>query len=441
MLYIYSHAHIITMDQNGEYENGYICTDTANGRILDIGPMTDFAHLSYLSREDVRIIDLDGSWILPAFIDSHSHLGLFDDGLDFEGDDGNEDTDPITPQVRAIDGVFNGDPCFREAYEAGVGIVMTGPGSGNVMGGQFAILKTYEKTVDRAIINAFAAQKAALGENPKRVYGKDNKTPATRMGSAALLRDILYKAKDYENKWTRYQKKADEYLAADKEDSDDEDPEPPDFDLQLDSLLPLLRGQIPLKIHAHRQDDILTAVRLCNEFGLSYTLDHCTEGYLIADILADEYQAGHAPGRGTGNREALGGRLMGVIIGPVISDRSKPELSNLSLRSAGTLKAAGLPVCVMTDHPCVPQQYLSLSAALTVRGGMDSQTALQAITTEPARLLGIDRDYGSLAVGKMADMTVFTEHPFSYQARVRLFVGGGVGRYDPDGLWAAGGNG
>ena len=425
-MFICKNARIVTMDERGVIENGFVGIE--QGRIARLGAMTEYDEDESLH----EVLSLDGAWVLPGFIDSHSHLGLFDDGLDFEGDDGNEDTDPITPQIRGIDGIFNADQCFREAYEAGVSLVMTGPGSGNVMGGQFAVLRTYEKTVERAVVNAFAAQKAALGENPKRVYGKDNKTPATRMGSAALLRDVLYRARDYDKKWLLYDKRA----AAYSEDRDEEEPEAPDFDLQLDSLRMLLHGEVPLKIHAHRQDDILTAVRLCNEFGLCYSLDHCTEGHLIADVLCEEYLAGQKDGRGTGNCVQAGGRLLGVIVGPIICDRAKPELANLSLRAAATMKKAGLPVCIMTDHPCVPQQYLALSASLTVKGGMSVSDALASITIEPARLLGLEDEYGSLRVGKIADLTVFSEDPFSYRSRVRLFVGGGVVRYDPEGLWS-----
>ena len=422
---ILKNAKILTMDSAGTIENGFVAI--CDQKIQMVGEMKDYS----LDETGYQIHSLGGAWILPGFIDAHSHLGLFNDGLDFEGDDGNENTDPITPQIRGIDGIFNGDVCFREAYEAGVSMVMTGPGSANVMGGQFAILHTYRNTVEEAVVRPFAAQKAAFGENPKKVYGKENKLPATRMGAAAILRETLYKAIDYVKKWETYEQK----MAAREPESSDEQPDPPDFDFQLDSLKELIRGEIPLKIHAHRQDDILTAVRLSNEFGLKYTLDHCTEGYLIADFLRDEYVAGKLPGRGTGNRENKGGKLLGVIIGPVICDRAKPELSRLSIRAASILKRAGLPVAIMTDHPCVPQQYLPLSSSLTVKGGMDCRDALLSITLEAAQILGVDEEYGSVTPGKYADLTIFSGDPFDYKSKVLSFLGQGIIRFDPDGLF------
>jgi imidazolonepropionase-like amidohydrolase len=403
--------------------------------------MDDFSMDAVLNQKDRNVngnqmIDVHGGWVLPGFIDAHSHIGLFDDSLDFEGNDGNEETDPITPQLRAIDGIHNADVCFREAYESGVSIVMSGPGSGNVMGGQFALLRTYERTVDRAIIQEPSAQKVAFGENPKRVYGKDDKAPATRMGTAGLLRDTLFKAVEYRDKKDNYLRKKTEYDQAKARHDEDitEMPDAPDFDFQLESLVSVLNADIPLKIHAHRQDDILTAVRICNEFGLTYTLEHCTEGFEIADILAEEYKSGQAKGRGTGNRDQKGGRLLGVIVGPIIGDRSKPELSGLTTKNAGILQKAGLPVAIMTDHPCVPTQYLLLSVGLAVKGGLPEDTALMAITGTAAQICGISDRYGSLTVGKKADFTVFSGDPLDVRSNVCLFVGGGVVRYDPDSL-------
>ena len=430
------HACLLTMDQQGVIKDGYIAAE--EDRIVGIGPM-NLIPAELLSDESNHIIDVKGSWVLPGFIDAHSHIGLFDDSLDFEGNDGNEETDPITPQLRAIDGIHNADVCFREAYEAGVAVVMAGPGSGNVMGGQFALLHTFERTVDRAVIQAPSAQKIAFGENPKRVYGKDDKAPATRMGTAGLLRDTLFKALEYREKWDEYHVQKTEYdqAIADHDEDAPESPDRPDFDFQLESLFPVLSAKIPLKIHAHRQDDILTAVRICNEFGLKYTLEHCTEGHLIADVLHDEYIAGNAPGRGTGNKEAKGGKLLGVIVGPIIGDRSKPELSSLSVKNAGILHKEGLPVAIMTDHPCVPEQYLLLSTALACKGGLPEMDALASITCTAAEICGISDLYGSLTSGKKADFTVFSGDPYDFRSTVRLFIGGGIARYDPEELYAA----
>lgn len=432
---IIKNAKVVSMDRNGIIENGYLTAD--KGVILQIGEMKDFDTIRI--SVDSIVIDGKGGWLLPAFIDAHSHLGLFNDSLDSEGSDGNEMTDPITPQMRAIDGIHNADVCFREAYEGGVGVVMTGPGSGNVLGGQFAIVKTYERTVEKALIRAPGAQKAAFGENPKRVYGKDNKTPQTRMGTASLLREALLNAIDYREKLERFNEKLVEYdnaqLSPDKDKPDY--PDKPEPDIQAESLLPVVEGKLPLKIHAHRQDDLLTAVRICNEFGLTYTLEHCTEGHLIADILFEEYEAGQAEGRGTGVN-GTGGKLLGVVVGPIIGDRSKPELSNLSLKTASVLRAAGLPVAIMTDHPCVPQQYLALSAALSVRGGMSETNALEAITILPAQILGISDSFGSLKEGKSADFSLFNGNPFDYRSKLMVFAGGGVIRFDPEGIAQAG---
>ncbi len=421
-------ARILTMDGSRTIENGYIIV--RDGRIAQIGEGEP--RIPEGMDRDTTVIDGKGGWLLPALIDAHSHLGLFDDSLDMEGSDGNEMTDPVTPHLRAIDGIHNADVCFREAFEGGVGIVMTGPGSGNVLGGQFALVKTYERTVEDAILREPAAQKAAFGENPKRVYGKDNKSPQTRMGTAAILREALSEAVGYKEKLDRYKEKLDEYKAA--KDTGDEDPperpDKPDLDIQSEALIPVIEGRLPLKIHAHRQDDILTAVRICNEFSLTYTLEHCTEGHLIADVLFKEYQAGQAEGRGAGVSAGIGGRLRGIVIGPIIGDRSKPELSHMTLRTAAILTKAGLPVALMNDHPCVPQQYLLLSASLAVRGGLDEQAALEAITIRPAEILGIDDRYGSLTEGKAADLCLFDRDPLDCRGHLRLFIGDGQIRYD-----------
>jgi imidazolonepropionase-like amidohydrolase len=425
---VIKNVRILTMDSSRIIENGYIIA--RDGLIFRVG---ETSHLNLAEIEkDATVIDSGGGWLLPGLIDAHSHLGLFDDSLDMEGSDGNEMTDPVTPHLRAIDGIHNADVCFREAYEGGVGIVMTGPGSGNVLGGQFAMVKTYERTVEDALIREPAAQKAAFGENPKRVYGKENKSPQTRMGTAAILREALSEAIEYTEKLDRYREKLDEYNEARRNDREDppERPDKPDIDLQAESLIPVIEGRLPLKIHAHRQDDILTAIRICNEFGLTYTLEHCTEGHLIADVLLKEYIAGQAKGRGSGIGSGAGGKLKGIVVGPIIGDRSKPELSNLTLKTAAVLTDAGLPVALMTDHPCVPQQYLMLSAALTVRGGLSESQALEAITIRPAEILGIDDRYGSLTEGKAASFCLFDGDPLDCRSKVLMFVGDGVIRFD-----------
>ena len=424
-------AEIYTMEKEGPIPNGYVAFDRE--KILKVGSGDEWK--SAFAGEEA--VDAKGARVYPGFIDAHSHLGLFDDGLTDEGSDGNEIVSPVSPDLRAIDGMHNADPCFKEARDGGVVLVAAGPGSANIIGGQFALVKTYEKTIDRAIVDPFIAMKAALGENPKMCYGKENKAPQTRMGNAALLRGVLSETIEYyekkkqsEEKWAEYNE-AMKPENADQKDKDDKPDRPDVFekDLELEAMIPVICGQKPLKIHAHRQDDILTAVRIANEFSLKYTLDHCTEGHLIADVLKEEYDLGQSENRGLGifsdPDKPKGGKLLGIIIGPVIGDRSKPELSNLSLSTAGVLEKEGLPVAVMTDHPCVPEQYLPLSAALAKKGGMTEQGALEAVTVRAAEILGVSDRYGTIASGKAPDMVVISGSPLSLESDVLMVIGSG----------------
>ena len=355
---------------------------------------------SLLADSDSQVIDAAGGWLLPGLIDAHCHVGLFDDGLTVEGEDGNEMTDPVTPHLQAIDGVFQDDVCFAEALENGITSVMTGPGSANVLAGSFALLRTTGRTVENMTVRKTAAMKAAFGENPKRVYGRKDKTPSTRMATAAVLRDALGKARDYRDEKKR---KAGDPTASFGRDS------------RWEALLPVLSGELALKIHAHRTDDILTAIRIANEFGLRYTIDHCTEGYLIADLLAAEYQAGQQEGRGTGQPGLA--RLEGVIVGPLLSDRSKPELNRSTIKNPGLLAAAGIPLAIMTDHPVIPVQYLPVSAAMAVRAGLPEQQALEAITITAARLCGAGDILGSIESGKVADLALFSGNPLDFRSK------------------------
>ena len=424
-------AEIYTMEMEGPIPNGYVAFDRE--KILKVGSGEEWR--SAFAGEEA--IDVGGARVYPGFIDAHSHLGLFDDGLTDEGSDGNEIVSPLSPDLRAIDGMHNADPCFKEARDGGVVLVAAGPGSANIIGGQFALVKTYEKTIDRAIVDPFIAMKAALGENPKMCYGKENKAPQTRMGNAALLRGVLSETIEYYEKKKQSEEKWAEYNEAvkpensDQKDKDDKPDRPDVFekDLELEAMIPVICGKKPLKIHAHRQDDILTAVRIANEFSLKYTLDHCTEGHLIADVLKEEYDLGQKENRGLGifsdPGKPKGGKLLGIIIGPVIGDRSKPELSNLSLSTAGVLEKEGLPVAVMTDHPCVPEQYLPLSAALAKKGGMTEQGAIEAITVTAAKILGVSDRYGTIASGKAPDMVVISGNPLSLESDVLMVIGSG----------------
>lgn len=367
-----------------DYENGWLAAD--NGVIVGLGPMETCPE-----KPGEEWLDLEGAHVYPGFIDAHTHLGMWEDGLTFEGDDGNEETDPITPQLRAIDALNPMDRCFREALESGVTTVVTGPGSANPIGGQMAAVKTYGKCIDKMIVKAPLAIKMALGENPKSVYHGKNQTPVTRMATAALIREQLYKAQ-------RYLDDMDKALA-------EEDVDMPEYDIRCEALLPLLRGEIQAHIHCHRADDIFTAIRIGEEFGLDYVIVHGTEGHLIADELAEKH--------------------VRVLSGPILCDRSKPELRNLTPACPGKLYEAGVQTALITDHPVIPLQYLSLCAGLAAREGMDREAALRSITIEPARICGIDNRVGSLAVGKDADCVVFRQDPLTLAAKPeRVFAGG-----------------
>lgn len=343
-----------------------------------------------LSAEEADCIDATGCTVLPGFIDPHCHIGMWEDGMGDEGADGNECSDPITPQMRAIDGLNPFDPCFAEARAAGITTVVTGPGSANVIGGQFAALKTAGHSVEDMLIKTPVAMKAAMGENPKRVYGDMKVTPYTRMAIAALFRKAMFDAL--------------EYAEAKKEAATDKSKKP-DMDMGLEALLPVLSGELLLKVHAHRADDILTALRLAKEFHLRISLEHCTEGYMIAKELKAQ-------------TDALGG--VPVILGPLLSDRSKIELRNQSFRAPAVLHAAGIEFAMMTDHPVIPVQYLPVCAALSVREGLDEETALASITLHAARAVGLSDRIGSLEVGKDANIAVFAGHPFDFRTRCKM---------------------
>lgn len=355
------------------YEEGSVLID--EGKIVGVGENIE-------APEDCETIDASGYTVMPGIIDAHCHLGMWEDSVGFEGDDGNEATDPITPQLRAIDAINPMDRNFREALEAGVTTVMTGPGSANVMGGQFAIIKTYGKRIDDMVVKAPAAMKVAFGENPKRVYHSKDKTPETRMGTAALLRETLMKAAEYKA----------------KKDRANGDPEKmPAFDMKMEALLPVMNREIPLKAHAHRADDIFTALRIAKEFNLKITLDHVTEGHLIVDELKKE----NVP----------------LIIGPSFGDRSKVELREKTFETPGILSNAGLKVALMTDHPVIPLQHLAMCAGYAVKEGMKEEDALKAITINPAEILGISDRLGSLETGKDADIAIFDGSPLDIKTR------------------------
>ncbi|MCI9170061.1 MAG: amidohydrolase [Lawsonibacter sp.] len=365
-------------------ENGYVAVE--GSKIAQVGPMSDCP-----AKWRGETFDAQGGHVCPGFIDAHCHLGMFGDSLGFESEDGNEETDPCTPQLRAIDAVNPLDRCFSEARAAGVTTVLTGPGSANPVSGQFAALKTSGRWVDAMIVRAPASMKLALGENPKQVYHDRDETPATRMATAAIIRENLRKAVEYGEKLDKA--------------AQDEDTDPPDYDAKLEALLPVVRGELPVHIHAHRADDIATGIRIAKEFKLNCVIVHGTEGHLIPELLA--------------------GEKIPVITGPALGDRSKPELANMTLENPLVLSRAGVDVAICTDHPEVPIQYLPLCAALAVKGGMDEESALAAITISAARIAGLDGLLGSLTPGKEADIVVTGRHPLELLGSVRAVLIGG----------------
>ena len=348
-----------------------------NGKITAIG--------ASLSADGAEVIDLGGQFVLPGLIDAHCHIGMGEDGMGEEGADGNEMTDPITPELSAVDGLNPFDPCFKEARDAGVTTAVTGPGSANVIGGQFAALKTYGRSIEEMTLRDPIAMKAATGENPKGVYTEKKVAPTTRMAIASLFRSTMTDAIEYQKGMAKEEDK-------------------PDKDIAMEALLPVINRELTVKIHAHRADDILTGLRLAKEFNLKVTIDHCTEGYMITDVLKDRLTEQGA----------------GIIIGPLLSERSKIELKNLSFEAPRILEEAGIPFAMMTDHPVIPIQFLPVQAGLAVREGLSEETALRSITRYAAEIVGISDRVGTLEVGKDADIAVFDGHPFDYRTHCVL---------------------
>lgn len=347
-------------------DNGYILIK--EGKIVEVGK-------EIIAPLDAEVIDVGGKLVTPGFIDAHCHIGLFEESIGFEGDDSNEMVDPVTPQLRGIDGINPMDISFEEAYEGGVTTAVTGPGSANVMGGTFAAIKTYGNRIDNMIIKDPVAMKIAFGENPKTVYNSQKKSPMTRMATASILRETLFKARTYMEK---------------RENSQDPSKQV-DYDIKMEAIIPVLKKEIPLKAHAHRADDIFTALRIAKEFDVDITLDHCTEGHLIADELAKEGKP--------------------AIVGPTFGNRSKFELKNKSFDTPNILVNAGVKIAIITDAPVIPLQHLGLCAGLAMNAGLPEMEAFKAITINPAEIVGLQDRIGSIEAGKDADIVVFDGHP------------------------------
>jgi imidazolonepropionase-like amidohydrolase len=380
MLFI-KNAKVYTMA--GEVIEGG-CILVEDGKIKEVG--TDL-----VAPLDAEVIDASGKMVFPGFIDSHCHIGMWEEGIGFEGADGNEMTDPITPHLRAIDAINPRDEAFGNAIKGGVTTAATGPGSANVIGGTFSVIKLHGDRIDDMIVVETLAMKCAFGENPKRVYAEKKTSPSTRMGTASHLRETLAKAFEYKNK---------------KAAAGDDASKMPAYDMKMEAMLPVVNGEIPLKAHAHRADDIFTSIRIAKEFGVKLTLEHCTEGHLIADHLAKEgYPA---------------------IVGPSFGNKSKFELNNKTFDTPKVMVEAGCKIAIMTDSPVIPLEYLPMCAALAHKAGLDEMEALKAITINAAEILEVADRLGSIEVGKDADLVIWNAHPFDLQATVAHTIVDGV---------------
>ena len=350
--------------------------------LLEEGKIKKIGKIEELPEGSVTI-NAEGLRIYPGFVEAHGHIGLDGYGIGYEGQDYNEMNDIISPQLRGIDGIKAMDPAFHEAMCAGVTCVGVGPGGANVLGGTFTAIKTVGKRVENMIVKEAVAMKCAFGENPKRVYRE--KTDSCRMSTASMLREALFLAREYMEK---------------KEAAGDDLFKRPPYNMKWEALIPVLKGEIPLKAHAHASDDIFAALRIAKEFHVKITLEHVTEGHLIADELAKE-------------------NVM-MAVGPTLTHATKFELRNKSWTTPGVLANAGCHVSIITDSPVIPQQYLPLCAGMAVKAGMDPFEALKAITIHPAEHLGIEDRGGSIEEGKDADLVITDGDPFEVSTEVKM---------------------
>ncbi len=362
-------GRILTM-AGTEYAQGVL--RLVNGKIAEVGSVEEIV---VEPEEGEEVLEVPGAWVMPGLIEAHCHMGITEEKKGMEGDDCNETVDPITPYLRAIDAINTMDAAFGDAVRAGITCAMVGPGSSNVVGGQFALIKTSGRRIDDLIVKAPAAMKVAFGENPKVNYSGQGKSPSTRMATAAMLRRELFEAKQYLEKKKKAQEQGEDF----------------EKDFTKECWEPVFRGEIPLKAHVHRADDIFTAIRIAREFGLSMTLDHCSEGHLIAQELAEtDYPA---------------------IVGPDLASRNKIEVQNMAFKTAGVLNQAGIMTAITTDHPVSLIQSLPLCAGLAVKAGLAMEEGLKSITIYPAVICKVADRVGSLEVGKDGDVAIFNGNP------------------------------
>ena len=371
---IIMNGKIVTMEETG-YADGYV--RIAGDKIVEIGSMDQYYEKNNQHDKDEEMIDVHGAWVMPGIIEAHAHIGITEEKWGAIADDCNEETRSVTPELRAIDAINPMDPAFHDAIKAGITSVMVGPGSANVVGGQFVFMKTQGRCMDNMIVKNPAAIKVAFGENPKTSSGDENKYPSTRMGVAALLRKTLFEAKQY------YEKNYGDNTASKNSTIQK--------DFTMEVWVPVFKKEIPLKAHVHRADDILTAIRIAKEFDVDITIDHGTESHLIIDEIK---QSGFP-----------------VIVGTDLTSRSKIEVQNMNFKTNKILRDAEILFAITTDHPVALIQYLPLCAGLAVRSGLEMKDALEAITINPAKICRVDDRVGSLKVGKDADIAIFDDNP------------------------------
>ncbi len=354
--------------------------------------------------EDADItINAEGLHAWPGLIDAHNHIGIYEEIIGDRGDDVNEMSDPITPQMRGVDGINPREMCFDDARKAGITTVATGPGSANVIGGTFVALKTLKRDViDEMIVKDPVAMKAAFGENPKMVYRPRNTMPYTRMAEAYLIREAFYKTLEYMRK---------------KEAAKDDPAKMPEWNGKWEALIPVLKREIPLKVHSHRADDIARAIRIAREFNIKITLDHVMDGHIIADYIKEAYEEG---------------TVIGVILGPYMTDRFKPEVANASFETPKEIAKRGILFSLMTDHPVIPIQHLPTMAIYSVAAGLPEKEAIKAITINAAKILGIDDRVGSLKEGKDADIILTTDFLLNPYSKVKYTIINGEIAYKED---------
>lgn len=363
---------------DGVIDNGTVLVE--NNKIVAVGPNLEIP-------AGAQVIDASGKYVTPGIIDAHAHVSIWEEGIGIEGMDVNETTNPITAAVRAIDGIDPGEIGLRDAYQNGVTCIWCAPGSANVIGGEGVTMRTYGASVDEMIMLSPSGIKAATGENPKGAYGNRGQMPKTRMGVAALLRETLVKAQNYQQKVEK---------AADN-------PEKmPARDLGLENMVKVLKKELPLRAHCHRADDAMTVLRIAQEFDIDVTIEHATEGYKVAS----EFAKHGVP----------------IMVGPTLSASAKIEMRDSSLATPALCAAAGVKVALITDHPIIPVWYLPICAGLAVKHGLDEDVAMRAITLAPAEICGVGDRVGSLEVGKEADIVIWDGHPFEYTTHVDYTV-------------------